>query len=545
MALLDTIRKFYARLTTSDIGTSKDRILWIGNQVAGVRMTPEEALKLSAVWACVSVISKSLASSVWDVFTEEPNGNRDLRRQSNTYRLLNIRPNAEMTSFAFREAMAVMALVWGNAIAEIERDIVGRPAALWPIAPDRFQFERDGDGNLVVRVYNFSGGDAILPYRDVFHIHGPGCDGINGFEIGTPSGVAARSMAHAAAAEIYGGAFYGNGATFGGVLKSDTALSDEQQKTIQDQLDKQHVGPDKAFKWVFFGGGIEPVKQSITPEEGQFIETRQHLIEEIARWFGVPPHKIQDMRRSTFNNIEHQGLEFVNDALTPWAERFAQEANWKVVPVQFRGRMKTRFELDWLAEGDAKSKAEVDRADIISGKITINEARRRRGLNTIGPDGDVHVMQSAMTTLDKILNPPEPEPPQLPPPDESDEDMEETAQAMFASTFRRCLTRLETRALDNAKSAKSSTDFAKRMAGYKPHYAKMVGEQLRDGLDAMQLLGVSANRQGRFKTVLMDAVTEDIRLLVNAQANGGVDGWCDIGARAESVAARLAAELTR
>jgi hypothetical protein len=147
----------------------------------------------------------------------------------------------------------------------------------------------------------------------------------------------------------------------------------------------------------------------------------------------VPPHKVAHLLRATFSNIEQQGLEFVRDALTPWAERLRQEADRKLRPVNKR-LMHTRLDLEWLAEGDSKTKAEADSLLVNSGIMNRNEVRRRRGLNTI-PDGDKHTVQLAMTTLDKIGEEPDPPPddgaieappddgtaPDDPPPDDDDD----------------------------------------------------------------------------------------------------------------------------
>lgn len=400
-----------ARETLPERRPGETRYIYIPQQTAGVWVTEENAIQISAVWACVSVISKGLAASTWEVFEEKPNGDREMRRDGRLFRLLNTRPNPEATAFSVRESLAIAALLWQGAYAEIERDASARPVALWPLHPDRVTPDRTEDGELVYRVTNQRQGETILPARDVYHIHGPGIDSLVGYRIAR---VAARGFGHNIAAETFGAAFYGNGATMEGVFESDQNLTVEQGEKIRERLDERHGGSGKAHKALVLTGGLKYHQTSVEPEKAQFIETRQHLIEEVCRWFGVPPHKIAHLLRATFNNIEQQGLEFVRDSLTPWAERMRQEAEAKLLPAINR-RIATRIDLDWLAEGDAKSKAEADAILVRNGIKNRNEVRRRRGLNTI-PDGEKFTVEANMTTLEKVGE----EPPKLEPPAEDE-----------------------------------------------------------------------------------------------------------------------------
>jgi len=407
-----------ARDTAPEKTPGASRYIMIPSQIGGVWVTEETAIQLSAVFACVSVISKALAASVWDVFEEGADGSREMRRDSQLFRLLNVAPNAEMTAFEFREALLIGALMWHGGYAEIERDSVGRAAALWPLHPDRVEAERDEAGALVYRVRNERGSDSILAESDMFRIHGPGIDGIVGYNIAR---LAARAFGHAMAAETFGAAFYGNGAQLGSTLETEANLTDEQFKQLTERL-AEHEGPMKSHKPMILEGGLSYKQHAVEPEKAQFVETRHLLIEEVCRFFGVPPHKIAHLLRATFSNIEHQGIEFVRDALVPWAERLRQEADRKLRPVNRRA-MRTRLQLDWLSEGDAKAQAESDSKLILAGIYSINEIRRRRGENTI-PDGDKHIVPLNSTTLDKIGEDPPPAPPPLDP-GEGEEETED------------------------------------------------------------------------------------------------------------------------
>jgi HK97 family phage portal protein len=402
---LNNLNPLRNRATVPERTPGSTRFIMIPSQTGGMWVSEETAIQLSAVFACVSVISKALASSVFDVFEDSPDGERQPRRNSQLYKLLNVSPNPEMNAFEFREALVISALLWHGGYAEIERDeVVGRPINLWPLHPDRVTLDRDDAGALIYRIHNQTSADTLLASRDVFRIHGPGIDGLVGYRVAR---LAARTFGHAMAAETFGAAFYGNGAQMGATLETEANLTPEQVKQLEDSL-AEHKGPLNSHLPLVLGGGAKWVQHAIAPEKAQFIETRFLLIEEVCRFFGVPPHKVAHLLRATFSNIEQQGLEFVRDALTPWAERLRQETDRKLRPVNKRA-MHTRLDLEWLAEGDSKTKAEADSLLVNSGIMNRNEVRRRRGLNTI-PDGDKHTVQLSMTTLEKIGEEPDPPP---------------------------------------------------------------------------------------------------------------------------------------
>ena len=396
--------QIFARETVAETTPGQTQFIIMPRSTGGVHVTPETALQISAVWACVSLISKDIAASVWQVMKESPNGDRKSLRRSPLYRLLNVAPNPEMTAFEFRESILVAALLWGNGYAEIERDGGGRPIALWPLHPERVSLRRDTQGELIYRIWNPVSAEAILPAHDVFHIHGPGVEGLVGFDI---TRLAATLFGHTLASNHFGAAFFANGAHAGQVLETDAELNAEQVKELTANVAESLRG-DKKLGLFVATHGASLKNMAVEPDKAQFIQTLQHLTEDIARWFDVPPHKIGHLLRSTNNNIEEQGKDYVNK-ITPWAERLRQEAEKKLVSTR---NVVTRIELEWLAEGNAKDKADADSILVNNAIQSRNEVRRRRGLNGMGPDGDKFTAQLNMTTLEKIGEDiPEPAPP--------------------------------------------------------------------------------------------------------------------------------------
>lgn len=523
-------RPLAARRTAHEQGNSAERIMWLPRaHLGGISMTTDEALRLSAVWACVTVVAKALASCSWDVFLERENGDRVPRRRVAAYSLLNIRPNPEMTAYAFKEAMWIVALIEGNFYAEIEYDRGGRPVALWPLATERCTLERDDADELVLVVRNRNGGEVVLDYSDVFHIHGPGIDGVAGFETVT---LAARGLAHAAAAERFGQSFYHNNTQLGGLISFQNSLSPDARDATTKAIESGRKGSENAWGLLTLDNGAKYQQFGVEPDKAQFIETRHLLIEEVCRWFGVPPHKVAHLLRSTFSNIEHQSIEFVRDALTPWAERARQEADWKLLR-PWPG-IRTRIDLEWLSEGDAKSKAETDSTLVQNGIANRNEIRRRRGLNHMGSDGDKYTIQVNMTTLDKVG--------ELQASSESPRVT--AARALFRSAALRAMRR-RTRIAEGLIECGvcDASRLRDAIEADDKEHARYVGAQVGDCLIA---LGVDGEPDG-LRDELARFIEDDATLMKagfdNETQELGV--WCDMDARAEAVACDLARLIER
>jgi HK97 family phage portal protein len=370
---------------------------------AGVNVTEDTALTYSAWWACVRVVSQTVAALPWGVYEKTAAGRKEV--DGSLAWLLNNQPNSEMTAIAFKEALVAHALCWGNGYAEIVYDLAGRVAQLWPLAPDRVCPERNQEtGALQYRVTNGDGSQSILEPRRVFHLHGLGFDGIVGY---SPVRMAARSIGVGIAQETFAQAFYANGAVFGTVVELPTSsMSPEQIADAEASLNEKGRGPAKAFTTKVMPQGSTPHKLTMPLQDAQFLESRKFSVTEICRWFGVPPHKVADLERSTNNNIEHQGIEFVTDAIVPWCIRLEQEANVKLIGTRSMGRVYTKLVVAGLMRGDSKARAEYYKSMTQIGALTINQVLALEDMNGIGPAGDSNLVQLNQTTLEWLVKNP-------------------------------------------------------------------------------------------------------------------------------------------
>jgi HK97 family phage portal protein len=385
---------------------------------AGMFVSPETAMEIAAVFSCVRYIAEKIGILPWGVYLKDSKGARQEHRTSPLWQLLHTRPNPETGAMAFKETLTGWALTWGNGYAEIERDMANRPVALWPLPPDRVRPMRATDGALIYEVSNGAAKErTYLAAENMFHLHGLGYDGITGYSV---ISLAARSIGTALASDTFSNSFFANNTVLGGVLEHPEKLSPEAYERIKESWEARHKGPSEAYKPAILEEGMKWHTIGMPLKDAEFLESRKFTVTEICRWFGVPPHKVADLERATYSNIEHQSIEVVTDAIMPWAVRLEQEADYKLIGARNQGTVFTKLNLKGLLRGDSKTRAEFYQAMRQMGVFSVNDIRELEDMNPIGPAGDKRVMQSQYTTLEKIGE--EPAPPAPAPPGDPDDE---------------------------------------------------------------------------------------------------------------------------
>lgn len=339
--------------------------------VAGVRVDEREALKYAAVWACIRIISESIAVMPWETM-RQVGEMRERQTAHGVYRLLRRRPNSEMTAFVFKRTLVSHAVSWGNGYAEIERNNMGEPIALWPITPDRVTPDRDTLGKLVYRVRNPDGSEIIIPASDMFHLPGLGFDGIQGYSV---IHMARESISLGMATEQFGAAFFGNGAQPGLVItqkEGTKSLTKEAVDNLIATFTKKNQGAARAGKVNYLDAGMSVTPVGIPQKDAQFLETRKFQILEICRWYRVPPHKLAELDRATFSNVEDQGLDFVIDTLLPWVTGMEEEADAKLFKVS-EGDYYTKLNMNVYMRGDSQARKEYYTAMFDRGVFSIDD----------------------------------------------------------------------------------------------------------------------------------------------------------------------------
>jgi HK97 family phage portal protein len=264
---------------------------------------------------------------------------------------------------------------------------------MWPILPDRGCVKRDENGALRYYFRDIDNGEVELSPNDVYHLKGPGGDGLTGYSV---IRMAAESIGLGMAMQQFGAYFFGNGAHVGGALFHPKSLSDTARKNLEQSVQRS-TGGRSALSLRVFEEGMKYERIGIPPEDAQFLESRNAQVRDIARWYRVPPHKIADLSDAKWANIEFQAIDFVTDAILPWACRMEQEANAKLFGRNNRGTVYTKLNLAGLLRGDMKSRYDSYAVGRQWGWLSANDVRALEDSNPI-PNGDLYLVPSNMTT---------------------------------------------------------------------------------------------------------------------------------------------------
>lgn len=349
---------------------------------SGYKVTADQALRVSAVMACVRIIAETIASLPLNVYRDLAGGGKEKIKDHPLYVLIHQKPNAWQTSFELREMLQGHLCLRGNAYCRIVPDGFGRPAELDPIHPDTVTIERNANTLRLNYLVTDPTTAKTVTYdqSDILHIRGLTFDGVKGI---SPIQYAAESIGLAIASERFGAAFFRNGASVGNVLEHPNQLGETALKHLKESLQKEYTGADAASKTIILEEGMKWQRLGLNPEESQFIEGRKFQITDIARIFRVPPHKLADLERATFSNIEHQGIEFVTDCVRPWCVRWEQafRRDMFAEPDVF-----PEFLLDGLLRGDVQARSAALAMQFQNGVLNQDEWREIENRNPI-PDG--------------------------------------------------------------------------------------------------------------------------------------------------------------
>ncbi|MDI9332201.1 MAG: phage portal protein [Alphaproteobacteria bacterium] len=346
---------------------------------SGIRVSPDGALRLSAVYACVRILSETMASLPLVLYRNRADGGKDRVTDHWLHELLCRRPNRYQNPFEWREMLQGHLALRGNAYNQIITNPRGEIVELIPIHPDRIRVEILKTGEYRYRVTDRVGEETVLPRGQVWHLRGLSSDGLMGM---SPIELARESLGMALAAQDYGARFFANDAKpTGGWIEFPGSFKDaEAKKVFRESYQQAQSGANRG-KVLVLENGMKFHEVGVTNKDAQFLELRKFQITDIARLFRVPPHMIADLDRATFSNIEQQSLEFVMHTMTPWAERW--EASIESELLLDGDDIEIEFDFANLMRGDAASRSAYYQSGIQNGWLTRNEARIAENLNPI------------------------------------------------------------------------------------------------------------------------------------------------------------------
>lgn len=373
-----------------DIRKGTELFEWMsgGLSSAGVAVTEQTAMRVSAVYACVNLIGGALASLPLPVYQRTDSGRE--RASHPVWWLLNEQPHDAYSAAVFWEFLAGSLLLNGDAFARIHRR--GPEAiAFEPLHKSRVVVFKHSEYGLGYHVTQDDGRIITLLQDDMLHIPGPGFDGLNGMSqirhaLRNPAGIAL-------AADEYSATFFKNGARPDFAIEVAGNVTTDQQDMLRSTWANRHGGMNNAHLPALLVGGAKVHELTMNAEDAQLIDTRRFQVEDIARIFGVPPHMIGHTTNTTSwgSGVEQMGIGFVKYTLQRHLVKFEQEINRKLWPS--RQKYFVEFNTSGLERGDYKARNEGYRIAIgragEPGWMTVNEVRKLENLPPIAGGDDI------------------------------------------------------------------------------------------------------------------------------------------------------------
>jgi HK97 family phage portal protein len=349
-------------------------------------------LGLATSWACVNLLAGTQASLPLMVYRENGSGERTVAPDHPLYRVLHDSPNADQTALDFWEFVCVCLELWGNAYSEVSRRNDGSVIALAPpLAPRAVTPRRNANGDIEYAVSD-SRGRRVVASADMLHIRGFGGDPLGGL-----STLAFGRQVFGLSLSVEGAATqtFRNGVRPSGVLTIDKALTAEQREKAEQLLQEKYRGTVNAGVPMLLDNGLSWTSISMNPEDAQMLESRRFSVEEICRFFGVPPHMIGHTENSTSwgTGLEQQTLGFQKFTLRRRLKRIEQALEKQLLTPKDRSQGVTvEFSLEGLLRGDSAARVAFYGGMSRIGAMTINEIRALENLPPV-EGGDVPRMQ--------------------------------------------------------------------------------------------------------------------------------------------------------
>ena len=351
----------------------------------GKTISPDNAMEAPTVYACVRLISQTLARMPWQVLRNSADGaSNDVTHP--VYQLLNGEANEDMTSFVFREAQISDCLLYGNSFAFINRNPAGTPIGMERLRPDLMYMMRDQANQPYYQYWTGKADEKaseeikqrkFRPY-DILHIVGPSADGMLGE-------AAIHRMRDLIGMELelqeFTSRFFSQNCRPAGVLSMPGRLSAEGANRLREAFNRVHSGAQGAGKIAILEEGLRFEAISTNAKDSDLDSMKKFCRQQIAAAFNVPSHRVGDNDGVSYSSAEQANAVFVQSTLAGWAARLEQEVNRKLLK---RGDdVTTRISFDDLLRGDMSTRFSAYAVAVTNGILTPNEIRAREGLPAV------------------------------------------------------------------------------------------------------------------------------------------------------------------
>jgi HK97 family phage portal protein len=342
---------------------------------AGVSITPESSLTISAVYAAVRTYADTIASLPINLI-QESNDSRTKQLDNPLNKLISKQPNMTMTRFTFTQLLVEKLLLLGNAFFYIDWDVMTmRPKELIFI-PNELVKDVEVKRGVLQYTIILNDKERKLDQSNVLHFRGMGNELMGKSVID----YAKDNLGIGKAAENFGADFFNNGAAMSGIYEHDGELSDKAYNNLKSSI-KNRLSEKHAV--LLLEEGVKFRQTTIPPETAQFLQTREFSVVDVARWFKLPPQMLYDLTKSTYNNVEQQNLNFLIHSLTPYLVSIEQEYDRKLLQEAEKDDHFFKYNMNALLRGDIESRSKAYQLYINNGIMSINEVRKLEDLDPI------------------------------------------------------------------------------------------------------------------------------------------------------------------
>lgn len=368
---------------------------WFGTSSSGKVVTADKAIQLSAVWACVRLLSESISTLPLKIYVRQPDGSRKAATDHPAYSILCRRPNSEMTPSRFMLMVVASICLRGNAFIE-KKFIANRLVSLVPLLPQNMVVKRLTTGALEYK-YTENGNERVIPVKNIMHIRGFGLDGVCGM---MPMKTGRDVIGSAMAVEESAAKIFEQGLQSSGFLSAENALSDEQRERLRSYM-AAFTGSKNAGKIMVLEGGLKYQGVTMNPEDAQMLESRSFSIEEICRWFRVPPFMVGHTTKqsSWASSLEGMNLQFLTHTLRPLLVNIEQEIGRCLLDSD--DEVFAEFSVEGLLRADSAGRAAYYTSALQNGWMSRNDVRRLENMPPI-EGGDIYTVQLNLTQLKNL-----------------------------------------------------------------------------------------------------------------------------------------------
>jgi len=357
------------------------------NTQSGISINPASSLTIAPVFQAINLISGDVAKLPLNVYQRRQDlgvKGRIVDDNHPAQKLIKYRPNSEMSAFKFWRRIMTHALLWSNAYCIIRRDKAGNPVELLPLLPDRTTPQRTRDGQLFY-VSEIDGELKGFAASNILHIEQISITGEADCQLLYK---AREAFALSLAAEQFASKYFVNGGRIGGILEMPPGMTKQGADNLESGFRKTYESIDNSFRSVILRDGAKFHQAQFTPEQTQMTAARDQQVKEVARWFNIPPHKLGDDSKASYNSLEQENRAYLQGCLSHWLKTVESECYLKLLqPMEQESNSHfVEFNTAALVQADISTQYSIYRTGIEAGILSPDEVRAMQNLNP-RPDG--------------------------------------------------------------------------------------------------------------------------------------------------------------